>query len=79
MLQNYNVGQTGKVLVIKIWLGIEGLQLIATLTDEEQEACNLEKGLFDTLNRKFKPLYNETIKSLKFCKLIRQSNESIEE
>ena len=31
------------------------------------------------LNRKFKPQYNETIKSLKFHKLIRQSNESMEE
>ena len=59
MLQNYNLGQTEKVLVIKKWLGREGLQLIATLTDEEQEACNSEKALFDTLNRKFKPQYNK--------------------
>ena len=79
MLQNYNFCQTEKVLVINNWLGREGLQLIATLTDEEQEACNNEKGLFDTFNRKFKPQYNETIKFLQFHKLIRQSNESAEE
>ena len=32
MLQNYNLGQTEKVFVIKNWLGREDLQLIATLT-----------------------------------------------
>ena len=31
------------------------------------------------LNRKLKPQYNETVKSLQFHKLIRQSNESVEE
>ena len=31
------------------------------------------------LIEKFKPQYNETIKSLQFSKLIRQSNESVEE
>ena len=71
MLQNYNQGQTEKVYIIKNWIGREGLQLIATLSQEEQEACSNEKGLFDTLNRKFKPQYNETIKSLHFCKLKR--------
>ena len=50
MLQNFNWGHTERVLVIKIWLGREGLQLIATLTQEEQEACNDEKGKFETLN-----------------------------
>ena len=43
---------------------------------EEQKACNNKKGLFNTLNRKFKPQYNETIKSLQFHKFIRQFNES---
>ena len=71
ILQNYNLGQTDKVSIIKNWLGREGLQLIATLTQEEQE-------VFYTLNRKFKPQYNGTIKSLQFCKLIRQSNEYLE-
>ena len=40
MLQNYNLGQTEKVLMINNWLGREGLQLIVTLTKEEQDTCN---------------------------------------
>ena len=51
MLQNYNLGQAEKVSVIKNWLGGEGLQLIVTLTKEEQDTCNDEKGLFETLNK----------------------------
>ena len=42
--ENYKMGQTEKVSIKKNWLGREGLQLIATLTQEEQEACNNEKG-----------------------------------
>ena len=49
------------------------------LTDEEQEGCNNEKGLSDSLNKKFKPQYNERIKSLQFHKLIRKSNEITED
>ena len=63
---------------MKNWLGREGLHLTATLAQDNQEACNNEKGLFDTFTRKFKPQYNDTIKSLQFHKLIRQSNESAE-
>ena len=37
MVQNYNLGQTEKVSIIKNWLGREGLQLITVLTNEEQE------------------------------------------
>ena len=76
MLQNYSLGQTEKVSIIKNWLGREVLQLIATLTQDKQEACNNEKGLFDMLNRKLKPQYDETMRSSQFQKLIRQSNES---
>ena len=79
MLQNHNLGQTEKVCIIKNWPGREDLQLIATLTQEEQEACNYEKGLFNPLNRKFKLQYNETINVLQFHKLIIQPNESVEE
>ena len=50
MLQNYHLGQTEKVSVIKNWLGREGLQLIAAHTDKEQEACNNENDLCDTHN-----------------------------
>ena len=49
MLQNYNLDQTEKVSVIRNKLGREGPQLIANLTDEEQEACNNETGLFNTI------------------------------
>ena len=35
--------------------------------------------LFHTLNSKFKPQYNEKIKSLQFCKLVRQSTENAKE
>ena len=45
MLQNYNLGQTKKLSIIKNWQGIQDLQLIATLTQDEKEACNNEKGL----------------------------------
>ena len=37
------------------------------------------EGLSTTLNNKFKPQYNETIKSLHFCKLGRRMNENAEE
>ena len=39
MLQNLNLGQTERVSVIKNWLGREGLQQKATLTEKEKEAC----------------------------------------
>ena len=70
MLQNYNLGQREGVSVIKNWVDREGLQLMAHLTKEEQDGCNDEKGLFENLRKKFKPQFNETIKSLQFCKLV---------
>ena len=36
------------------------------------------EGLFITLNNKFNLQYNETIKSLQFHKLVRQTNENAE-
>ena len=45
----------------------------------EREACNTLDGLFDTLATKFKPQYNETIKSLQFWKLYWVEGENIEE
>ena len=54
MLQNYNLGQRERVLVIKNWLGREGLQLKVTLT-KEPDMCNDDKGLYETLRKKFKP------------------------
>ena len=61
MFQNYSISQAERVPIIKNWLGRQGLQLLEALTQAEQEAQNTE-GLFETLSRKFKPQYNETIK-----------------
>ena len=47
MLQNYNLGQSKRVSVIRNWLGKEGLQLIVALTKEEQDLCSDEKSLFE--------------------------------
>ena len=55
ILQNFNLGQTERVSFIRNWLGRDILQLIATLTQEEQLACNDKKSLFETLNKKLKP------------------------
>ena len=41
--------------------------------------CNTLEGLFETLTNKFKPQYNETIKSLQFRKLYRYDDENVEE
>ena len=49
------------------------------IINTEQERCNTLEGLLTTLNNKFKPQYNETIKSLQFHKLGRQMNENAEE
>ena len=45
----------------------------------EQKTCNYEEGLFEILNKKFKSQYNETMKLLQFCILVRQHNKSMEE
>ena len=51
---------------------------IETLTTAEKETCNTVEGLFETLSNKFKPQYNETIKSLQFRRLYRYE-ENVEE
>ena len=58
-----------KLAVVKNWLGRKGLHYLETLTTEEREMCNMLEGLFEMLANKFKPQYNETIKSLQFRKL----------
>ena len=61
--------------IIQNWLDRQGLQLLESLTQTEQEACNTEEGLFEKLSNKFTPQYNETIKSLKFHKLRKPANK----
>ena len=41
--------------------------------------CSTSEGLFETLAIKFRLQFNETIKSLQFCKLNRQDGKSTEE
>ena len=60
--------QRGRIAIIKNWLDRKDLQIFEMLTQTEQERCNIMVGLFTTLNTKFKPQYNETIKSLQFHK-----------
>ena len=79
MLQNFNIRQMERILIIKNQLDRQGLQLLETLTQVEQEACNDEEGLFEILNKNLKPQYSETIKSLQFQNIVRQLNESAEE
>ena len=64
MLQNYRISQAERVPIIKNWLGRQGLQLLELFTQAEQEVCNAEEGLIETLNNKFKPQYNETVNSI---------------
>ena len=45
----------------------------------KKTTCNTLDGLFETLNSKYKPQFNETIKSLQLRKLCRSDNQSAEE
>ena len=65
--------------MVKNWLGRKGLHYLESLTEAEKCACGTLQGLFNTLATKFKPQFNETIKSLQFRKLYRYEGESTEE
>ena len=75
----YNTPQADELALVKKWLGGKGLQYLETLTTAEKETSNTLEGLFETLTNKFKPQYNETIKSLQFRKLYRCYNENVGE
>ena len=79
MSESYDMPDIEKTALIKNWLGRKGLPILETLTQAEKEKCETSKELFKTLKDKFKPLCNDTIKSLQFLKLNRQSNGSLEE
>ena len=49
--------------MVKNWLGRKGLHYIESLTEVEKQACGTLQGLIDTLAKKFRPQYNETINS----------------
>ena len=79
MLSTYNTQDQDKIAIVKNWLGRRGLHNLESLTEAEKQACNTLQGLFDTLSPKFKPQFNETIKSLQFRKLYRFEGKSAEE
>ena len=66
VLSTYNACKQEKITMVKNWLGRKGLHYIESLTEGEKQACGTPQGLIDTLGRKFRPQYNETIKSLQF-------------
>ena len=65
--------------MVKNWLGRKGLHYIETLMENEKEACSTLEGLVNMLADKFKPQYNEAVKSLQFRKLYQLENESVGE
>ena len=79
VLSTYNAQETDKITMVKNWLGRKGLHYIESLTEGKKEVCSTLEGLFDTLAAKFRPQYNEIIKSLQFRKLYRFEGESIDE
>ena len=79
ILSTYNSPQNEQLAMVKKWLGRKRLQFIEGLMNEEKTTCNTLDGLFETLKSKFRPQFNETIKSLQFRKLCRSDNESLQE
>ena len=65
--------------MVKNWLGRKGLHYIESLMESKKETCSTLEGLFNMLAAKFKPQYNETIKSLQFRKLYRLEGKSADE
>ena len=65
--------------MVKNWLGRKGLHYLESLTEGEKQWCGTLQGLIDTLAGKFRPQYNETIKSQQFRKLCRSEDENADE
>ena len=79
MLSTYNAPEQEKIAMVKNWLGRKGLHYLESLTEGEKQACGTLQGLIDTLAEKFRPQYNEIIKSLQFRKLCRSEGKNPEE
>ena len=75
----YNTPQAEQLAMVKNWSGRKGLKFIESLKSEEKDMCSTLEGLFKIFTNKFKQQFNETIKSLQFCKLSRQDGENAEE
>ena len=74
----YNTPDADKIMIVKL-VREERAPLLRNTDGRQNEACNTLDGLFDMLAIKFKPQYNETIKSLQFRKLYRLDNENVDE
>ena len=79
VISTYNAWEQEKIVMVKNWLGRKGLHYIESLTKVEKQACGTLQGLIDTLAKKYRPQYNETIKSLQFRQLCRHDGENTEE
>ena len=79
ILSAYNKPQTEQLAIVKSWLDRKGLQFIVSLTSAEKVTYSTLESLFEILTSKFRPQFNETIKSLQFHKLSRQNWENAEE
>ena len=75
ILSRYNTMQVEQLAMVKNWLGRKGLQCLEILISEEKLTCDTLDRLFKTLNIKFRPQFNKTIKSLQFRKLCRNDGE----
>ena len=87
ILASYNTPHAEQLAIIKDWLAVSNCKrlvrqerpAINRIPDRhvwKQEKCSTIEGLFEILNNRFKPQFNETRKSLQFCKLSRQSGEN---
>ena len=76
---SYNTQESRNVPIIMNGLGLEGLRLVQTLNDKEQEKYRTGMEFFQGLSEKFKPQHNETILQLQYCKLIKEKNVNADE
>ena len=76
MLSTYNAHKEEKIVMVKHWLGRKGLHYLESLTEGEKQVCGTLQELIDILAEKFRPQYNETIKSLQFRKLCRSEGKN---
>ena len=79
VISTYNACEQEKIVMVKNWLGRKGLHYIESLTEAEKQVCGTLQGLIDTLAKKFRSQYNETIKSLQFRQLCRHDGENAKE
>ena len=79
MMSTHNACKQEKITIVKNWLGRKGLHYIESLAEVEKQACGTLQGLIDTLAKKFRPQYNEMIKSLQFRQLCIHEGENAKE